>query len=144
MNEALRSSVLPVICVLMHAPAGAQAPGVDATGTPVPQTELFVDDARWVSAAGGSVPAGAVAHGHESDGRPEYICRAQSGSGVHLGKVSQGSSGCAVVSRGRAVTLATYQVLTEVHATTDRERRESVHDLIRRRWAESGTTKKRR
>ena len=141
MNEAIRSSVLPVLCLLMHAPAFAQAPGVDTTETPAPRTEVFVDDARWVSATGGAVPTGAVAHGREPDGRPQYICRAQSGSGVHLGKVSHGSSGCVVVLRARAVTLPTYQVLTEVHANTDRVRGESVKDLIRRRWAESGTTK---
>ena len=140
MKAAIRSSVLPVIFLLVHAPAGVRAAQVEAAGTSVPRTEVLLDDARWVSANRGAVPEGAIAHGREPDGRPEYICRAESGSGVHLGKVTQGSSGCVVVSRGRAVTLATYQVLTELHARSDREPRESIQELIRRRWGESGTT----
>jgi hypothetical protein len=138
MNQAIRSSVLPAVWLLMHATAGAQAPAPNAVGAPVAPTEVFVEDARWVSAVRGAVPAGAIAHGHEPDGRPEFVCRAWSGSGLHLGKVSQGGSGCTVVSRDRPVTLARYQVLTLVAPRAEPPPRESVRDLIHRRWAESG------
>ena len=147
MTESIRSSVLPVIWLLMHAAAGAQVPGPDTKSAPTPQTEVFIEDARWVSAAHGAVPAGAIAHGRESDGRPQYICRARSGSGVHLGRISQGSSGCLVVSKGRPVTLSNYQVLTEIvaHDSHDaRQPRESVVDLVRRRLAESDPANKKR
>ena len=147
MRQAIRSSVLPVIWLLVHAPAGAQAPGPEAGSAPIPQTEVFVEDARWVPAAHGVVPAGAIAHGREPDGRPQYICRARSGSGVHLGKISQGSHGCVVVSRGRPVTLWNYQVLTEFYTHAEqqpRQPRESVVDLVRRRLAESDPANKKR
>jgi len=144
MTAAIRSSVLPVIWVLVHAPAGAQAPGPDARSAPIPRTEVFVEDGRWVPAAHGVVPAGAIAHGREADGRPEYVCRARSGTGVHLGKVSQGSAGCLVVSRGRPVTLPNYQVLTEVYTHAARQPRESVVDLVRRRLAETDPANRKR
>jgi hypothetical protein len=139
MKEAMRSSVLPVMCLLVHAPASAQVREAGAAGTPTPQTELFVEDARWVPASRGEVPAGAIAHGREPDGRPEFICRARTGSGLHLGRISQGSTGCVVVSHGRVVTQPTYQVLTELHTAGIDAPRESVTELIRRRFAESGT-----
>jgi len=150
MNEAIRSSVLPVVWLLVHTTAGAQAPGPETARAPVPPTEVFVEDARWVPAVRGAVPAGAVAHGREPDGRPQYICRARSGSGVHLGKISPGSPGCVVVSRGRPVTLANYQVLTEVYAHAEqqpgepRQPRESVVDLVRRRLAETDPANRKR
>ena len=150
MTESIRSSVLPVIWLLMHAAAGAQVPRPDTGSAPPPQTEVFVEDARWVSAARGAVPAGAIAHGREPDGRPQYICRGRSGSAVHLGKISQGSPGCAVVSRGRPMTLWNYEVLTELYAHAERppleprEPRESVVDLVRRRLAETDPAKKKR
>jgi hypothetical protein len=108
---------------------------------------VFVDDARWVSASRGAVPAGAIAHGREPDGRPQYICRTRSGSGVQLGKISQGSPGCVVVSRGRPVTAWNYEVLTEVYAHSEQRPappRESVVDLVRRRLAESDPANRKR
>ena len=147
MRQAIRSSVLPTVWLLVHATAGAQAPEPDPARAPVPQTEVFVEDARWVPASRGAVPAGAIAHGREADGRPQYICRGQSGSGVHLGKISPGSPGCVVVSRGRPVTLWSYQVLTEVYTHAERqprEPRESVVDLVRRRLAETDPANRKR
>ena len=144
MNKAIRSSILPAVWLLVHATAGAQAPGPDAGHAAVPQTEVSVDDAEWVSAVRGAVPVQALAYGHDPDGRPQYVCRAWSGAGLHLGTVSHGSSGCTVVSRGRPVTLSNYQVLTGVYAHAGQEPRESVRDLIRRRWAETGAPEQKR
>jgi hypothetical protein len=146
MKEALRSAVLPVLCLLVHAPAGAQTAAAAAAATPVPQTEVFVDDARWIPASRGAVPSGAIAHGREPDGRHQYICRTRSGTGVQLGKVSQGSRGCVVVSRGRPVTAWNYEVLTELYAHAEQQpppqSRESVIDLVRRRMVETDPANK--
>jgi hypothetical protein len=146
MHEAIRSSVLPVAFVLLHVTAGAQAPRPDSRRPPAVRTEVVVEDARWAHAVGGAVPAGSVAHGREPDGRPQYICRAWSGRGLHLGKVTEGSSGCTIVDRGRPTLVGSYQVLVETLPGAARgaregrgggeRRRESVVDLIRRRQAE--------
>ena len=144
MTAAIRSSVLPVFWLLVHAPAGAQVVGPETGSAPTRQTEVFVEDPRWVSAAHGAVPAGAIAHGREPDGRPQYICRARFRSGVQLGRVSQGSPGCVVVSKGRPVTLWNYQVLTEISSHEARKPRESVVDLVRRRLAESDPANRKR
>jgi len=147
MRKALRSAVLPVLGLLVHAPAGAQTAAAAAAATPVPQTEVFVDDARWIPASRGVVPTGAIAHGREPDGRAQYICRTRSGSSVQLGKISQGSHGCVVVSRGRPVTAWNYEVLTELYAHAEPQQappRESVVDLVRRRLAESDPANRKR
>jgi Protein of unknown function (DUF3421) len=116
MHEAIRSSVLPVALVLLHTTASAQALRPDARRPPVVRTEVVVEDARWAHAVRGAVPAGSIAHGREPDGRPQYICRAWSGRGLHLGKVTEGSSGCTVVAQGRPTQIGSYQVLVETIA----------------------------
>ncbi|WP_085059576.1 DM9 repeat-containing protein [Ralstonia solanacearum] len=62
---------------------------------------------------GGQIPAGAIALGHEADGREQFACRAQQGNGVRLGKISAGSGGCSIGFAGRELTLANYEVLVE-------------------------------
>ncbi len=146
MHEAIRSSVLPVAFVLLHTTASAQAPRPEVGRPPVVRTEVLVEDPRWAHAVRGAVPPGSIAHGRESDGRPQYICRAWSGRGLHLGKISEGSSGCSVVAQGRPTLVGSYQVLVETIAGGARGgrdgrgaregRRESIVDLIRRRQAE--------
>ncbi|HEY6509830.1 MAG TPA: DM9 repeat-containing protein [Vicinamibacterales bacterium] len=141
MHEAIRSSILPVAFSLLHATASAQSLRPDAGRPPVVKTEAFVADQRWAHAVRGAVPPGAVAHGREPDGRLQYVCRATAANGLHLGKVTEGTTGCAVVAQGRPATIGSYQVLVEAVARADRgareDRRESVIDLIRRRQAES-------
>jgi len=113
MHEAIRSSVLPVAFVLLHAAANAQAPRPDTRRPPAVRTEVVVEGARWAQAVRGAVPAGSIAHGREPDGRPQYICRALSGRGLHLGKLTEGSSGCTIVDQGRPTLVGSYQVLVE-------------------------------
>jgi hypothetical protein len=152
MTTRIRSSVLPVVCLLLPTAANAQAPPTLAAGQSTPAAKVFIEDARWVPAAHGAVPAGAIAHGRERDGRPQYICRAMVDGGLHLGKVSPGSAGCVLVVQGRAAVRGSYHVLTELYAPEEQAqqpagrrsrwgRSESVVDLIRRRQAESGGAK---
>ena len=155
MPRLLRSSVLPLACLLMHTTVSAQAPAAAVPRPASPATELAIADARWVPAVHGAVPEGSIAHGRERDGRPQYICRAVYDGGLHLGKISPGSAGCLVAAHGTAVVRGSYYVLTELYtvdsdprpASSDRRSRwgrsESVVDLIRRREAESGRSQKR-
>lgn len=143
MHEAIRSSILPVVLILLHATASAQSSRTDTGRPPVVRTEVLVEDARWAHAVRGAVPSGSIAHGREADGRPQYICRAWSGRGLHLGKVTEGSAGCTVVAQGRPTLVGSYQVLVETVAGGARGarggregRRESIVDLIRRQQAE--------
>ena len=154
MPGLLRSSVLPLACLLLHTTVSAQAPAAAVPRPASPASELSITDARWVPAVHGAVPAGSIAHGRERDGRPQYICRAVYDGGLHLGKVSPGSPGCLVAAHGSAIVRGSYQVLTELYAkdqdagTVSPARRsrwgrsESVVDLIRRRHAESGRSQK--
>jgi hypothetical protein len=152
MTIRFRSSVLRVVCLLLPTTASAQSPPVPAAARATPAAEVSVQDARWVPAAHGTIPAGAIAHGRERDGRPQYICRATVNGGLHLGKVSPGSAGCVLVMQGRAAVRDSYHVLTELYTPQDEAvpsqgrrsrwgRSESVVDLIRRRHAESGVAK---
>ncbi len=151
MTTFQRSSVLPVACLLLRTTASAQSLPAPVARPSAPVTEVLLNDARWLPAVRGAVPPGAVAHGRERDGRPQYICRATYDGGLHLGKVSPGSAGCLLVAHGSAIVRGSYQVLTEVYAPEDARpassarrsrwgRTESVVDLIRRRHSESGVS----
>lgn len=155
MSTRIRSSVLLMACLLLRATASAQSPAEPLADSPPPVTELLIHDARWVPAVQGAVPEGAVAHGRERDGGPQYVCRTIFEGGVHLGKVSSESPGCVIVMGDRAVVRRSYQVLTERvgprSSDTDHRgvtpnrwgRTESVMDVIKRRRAESPRSKKR-
>lgn len=154
MTTLSRSAVLPVACLLLPAAAAAQTAHAPQSRAATPVTELSIQDARWVPAARGVIPPGSIAHGRERDGRPQYICRASYGGGVHLGKVSPGSAGCLLATYGRVVVRDSYQVLTELYTPGAEEpartasrrsrwgRSESVVELIRRRHTESAAAKK--
>jgi len=155
MSALSRSSVLLMACLLLRATASAQSPAAPQADPPPPVTELLIHDARWVPAVHGAVPDGAVAHGRERDGGPQYICRTIFEGGVHLGKVSSGSPGCVIVSGDHAVVRRSYQVLTErvTPRSSDTDpgasgrpsrwgRTESVRDIMKRQWAESPRPKK--
>src|SRR5258708_33063448 len=68
---------------------------------------------QWVAAVNGAVPQGAVAYGREADGRPQYVCRAAFGGGMHLGELGPAARGCSVGYRGRAIIVASYEVLAQ-------------------------------
>lgn len=154
MTTLSRSAVLPVACLLLPAAATAQPAHVPQNRPATAVTEVSIQDARWVPAARGVIPAGSIAHGRERDGRPQYICRANYGGGLHLGKVSPGSAGCLLAAHGRIVVRGSYQVLTELYTPGAEEpthtasrrsrwgRSESVVELIRRRHTESAASKK--
>jgi hypothetical protein len=154
MSTLGRSSVLLMACLLLRTTASAQSPAEPLADGPPPVTELLIHDARWIPAVQGAVPDGAVAHGRERDGGPQYICRTIFEGGVHLGKVSSESPGCVIVVGDRAVVRRSYQVLTERvgprSSDTDPRgltpnrwgRTESVLDTIKRRRAESPRSKK--
>jgi hypothetical protein len=153
MTIRFRSAVLRALCLLLPTTASAQSPPVPVVARATPTAEVVIQDARWVPALHGAVPAGAIAHGRERDGRPQFICRALANGGLHLGSVSPGSAGCVLVVQGRAAVRGSYHVLTELHTPEDevvppqgRRSRwgssESVLDLIRRRQAESKAAKK--
>lgn len=150
MPTLARSAVLPVACLLLRATAEAQSPAAPGARASLPATEAGLEDARWVPAIHGAVPEGAVAHGRERDGRPQYICRALVDGVVRLGRVSPGSAGCVLVADGRAAVRGSYHVFTEVPVPGSAEnkpsrwgRSESVLELINRRRAESRVPKKR-
>jgi hypothetical protein len=65
---------------------------------------------RWVAAAGGQVPAGAVTGGQEP-GRTLYICRANFQGGIHPGKLIAGN--CNIGYGGREVEVRNYEVLVK-------------------------------
>src|SRR5688572_2770705 len=109
MSTHIRSSVLLMAFLLLRATASAQSPAVPPADPLPPVTELLVHDGRWIPAVGGAVPDGAVAHGRQPDGGPQYICRAIFEGGVHLGKVSSEAPGCVIVMGDRAVVRRSYQ-----------------------------------
>lgn len=148
MSTLLRSSVLLMACLFLRATASAQSPAALSEDPPPPVTELLIHDGRWIPAVHGAVPDGAIAHGRERDGGPQYICRTIFEGGVHLGKVSSEAPGCVIVMGDRAVVRRSYEVLTERvgprSSDTDPRgvtpnlwgRTESVLDTIKRKRAE--------
>jgi hypothetical protein len=68
-------------------------------------------DGDWASASKGEIPPAAIALGREADGRPQFACRVTYAKGVHLGRISAGSSGCNIGYSGRELTLPSYEVL---------------------------------
>jgi hypothetical protein len=64
---------------------------------------------RWVPAANGVIPRGAVQGGVEANGQPLFVCRASYNGGVHVGKVV--GPNCNIGWGGAEVTLPQYEVL---------------------------------
>lgn len=67
----------------------------------------------WVSASGGSIPAGAVIAGKESNGDPLFVCRAKYNGGTHPGKIRNAFGGCNIGWGGEEHKVISYEVLTE-------------------------------
>src|SRR5262249_51544543 len=76
------------------------------------------DGARWVPAAQGVFPPDAIAYGRDPDGRDLFVCRAAWAGGMALGEGSPALGGCQVPYRGRAITIATYEVLARPRASS--------------------------
>ncbi len=73
----------------------------------------------WVSASGGAIPEGAVAHGQEADGREQFVCRGAYEGGTHIGKITRGFSGCNIGYGGSEITLPDYEVFMPQRRTRE-------------------------
>lgn len=67
---------------------------------------------HWSGGHAGTTPVGAYLAGREN-GEGQFLCRAQSGNSVQIGKVSDALGGCHVGMQGREVVLLEYDVLTQ-------------------------------
>jgi hypothetical protein len=65
----------------------------------------------WVTTSGGGIPQDSIPVGKESNGNPLFVCRANYGGGVQLGKLAQGYDGCFVPFGGSELHLPNYDVL---------------------------------
>jgi Protein of unknown function (DUF3421)/Thioredoxin len=68
---------------------------------------------HWRRARLGTIPSGAVAHGHEANGTPLWVCRARLVGGLHPGKVRPGFGGALVAWNGGEIRVDEYEVLME-------------------------------
>lgn len=75
--------------------------------------KVMVGSGHWVRATNGALPANAIQAGHEADGRPLFVCRANIRSMVLSGKIRPGFKGCNIGDQGREHTIAAYEVLTQ-------------------------------
>jgi hypothetical protein len=73
--------------------------------------EVFVGVCYWSQASNGEIPIGAIVAGHEGDGTPLYVARAEYENGVHLGKVRPGFVGANITYAGEEVEINPYEVL---------------------------------
>lgn len=65
----------------------------------------------WIDASNGYLPPNAIQGGHEGNGQPLYICRAQHGGGLHIGKFRADWQGCNIPFGGRELTVNRYQIM---------------------------------
>ena len=65
----------------------------------------------WVSAENGRIPSDAIASGHERNGEPLFICRANYEGGVHIGKIHHAFGACNIPYGGKEVQVSSYEVL---------------------------------
>jgi hypothetical protein len=75
--------------------------------------EVWVGPARWVAAAGGRIPQGAVVAGQEADGQYLYVARGVIQGGVHIGKVRPGFGAANIPYGGKERKVKTYEVLVQ-------------------------------
>lgn len=89
--------------------------GSDGNEVAVPNFQILVP--TWAPASNGSIPREAPAFGHEADGSPLFICRANHQGGLHPGRVSPGLGGCHIGYGGQEIFVPNYEVLiTQEHA----------------------------
>jgi len=68
---------------------------------------------RWTGAAEGEIATGAMESGRDTDGRPQFVCRASFNGGVYPGRIGQGMKGCSIGYGRREAILAAYEVLVQ-------------------------------
>lgn len=66
--------------------------------------------ANWESATNGDIPDGAIKAGHEANGTPLYLCRADYKGGVHPGKVRKEFDAANIPYGGDEVKVNPYEV----------------------------------
>ena len=73
--------------------------------------DVYVGPLRWSRASDGAIPTGAIVAGHEADGEPLYVARAEIEKGVHIGKVRR-EFGAALIPYGdKEIPLTPYEIL---------------------------------
>ena len=72
--------------------------------------ELLVP--RWRTGTEGSLPVSALPQGREN-GASQYLCRAQRGNTVQIGRVSENQGGCHIGMQGSEAVATVYDVLGE-------------------------------
>jgi hypothetical protein len=75
---------------------------------------------QWIGAAEGEIPAGAMESGRDTDGRPQFVCRASLNGGVYPGRISQGMKGCSIGYGRHEAILAAYEVVVQPGSGGDR------------------------
>ena len=75
--------------------------------------EVLMNPGVWVTASGGTIPDGAVVFGHEADGTPLYVARANLEGGVHPGKVRLEFGAANIPFAGKEVKVNPYEVLVQ-------------------------------
>ena len=73
--------------------------------------EVWVGPARWVKAANGRIPSGAIAAGREAGGEPLYVARGIIKGGLHIGKVRPGFGAANIPYGGKELKVRVYEVL---------------------------------
>ncbi len=73
--------------------------------------EVYVGTLKWMRSSDARIPTGALVAGHEADGSPLYIARAEWENGLHIGKVRPGFDAALIPYGGHEVHINPYEVL---------------------------------
>lgn len=73
--------------------------------------EVYIGSLRWQKESNGRIPTGAIVAGHEADGNPLYIARAEYAGGLHVGKVRPEFGASKIPYAGKEVDVNLYEVL---------------------------------
>lgn len=76
--------------------------------------EVYCGGGKWVNASNGIIPDGAICSGHEKDGTPLFVARAEHNGGLHPGKIRHGFGAANIPYGGKEVKVTNYQVLVEL------------------------------
>jgi hypothetical protein len=81
--------------------------------------DVLAGNVAWVAATGGQIPGRAIQGGGEAPedgGQPLFVCRAShpaGTTGVHVGKIRQGFTGCSFGWGGKEIVVGNYEVAVE-------------------------------
>lgn len=70
--------------------------------------EVWTDSLNWAPGQGDRF-SNAYDAGHEANGQPLFICRAEHAGGLHIGKIRPGFGGCNISYGGQEVTVWFYE-----------------------------------